>query len=94
MNPNPLKDPAQRQAAVKLFKETLFEIFSEVLTQHGVKDPKQIQAMLDDVQQQKAKRFAQCMEQQKNQNPSAGRPGAKDEEDEDDSDDDDDNDKG
>lgn len=67
MSPNPLKDPEQRQVAVKLFRETLFENFSVVMKAHGVKDDKQIQAMLDDIQQQKAKRFARCMEMQRNQ---------------------------
>lgn len=61
MTPNPLTDPQQRQAAVKLFRETLLDSFSTVMKAHGVKDEKQIQAMLDDIQQQKAKRFAQCM---------------------------------
>lgn len=69
--PNPLKDPQQRQAAVKLFRDTLFENFSAVLRAHGVTDDKQIQAMLDDVQQQKAKRFARCMEKQRAQKPAA-----------------------
>lgn len=62
INPNPLKDPQQRQAAVKIFRETLFESFASVMRAHGVSDDKQIQAMLDDIQQQKAKRFAKCME--------------------------------
>lgn len=64
-NPNPLKDPQQRQAAVKIFRETLLETFSGVMKKNGVTDDSQIQQMLDDVQQQKAKRFAQCMEQQR-----------------------------
>lgn len=69
MTPNPLKDrsPEQRQAAVKIFREALFNIFSSVLKAHGVTDEKQIQAMLTDIQQQKAKNFAQCMEKQKTQ---------------------------
>ena len=61
MNPNPLKDPTQRQAAVKLFRETLLEIFSNVLKNNGITDEKQISSMLDDIQQQKAKRFALCI---------------------------------
>lgn len=64
INPNPLKDPQQRQVAVKIFRETLLENFSAVMKAHGVKDDKQIQSMLDDIQQQKAKRFSQCMEKQ------------------------------
>ncbi|MGK5595352.1 MAG: hypothetical protein ACSNEK_08350 [Parachlamydiaceae bacterium] len=63
MTPNPLKDPQQRQAAVRLFRETLLQLFGDVMRANGITDTKQIQAMLDDIQQQKAKRFAECMEQ-------------------------------
>lgn len=69
LTPNPLKDPQQRQAAVKLFRDTLLENFSAVLKAHGVTDDKQIQSMLDDIQQQKAKRFARCMEKQRGNQP-------------------------
>jgi hypothetical protein len=69
MNPNPLQDPQARQAAVKLFRETLLEIFSSVLKEHGITDEKQIADMLDHVQQQKAERFAKCMEKQKKMMP-------------------------
>ena len=31
MDPNPLKDPQQRQGAVKIFRETLLEIFSSIV---------------------------------------------------------------
>jgi hypothetical protein len=65
MSPNPLKDPQQRQAAVKLFRETLLQVFSEGLKENGVEDSHQFQAMLDDIQLQKAKKFAQCMENEK-----------------------------
>lgn len=81
-NPNPLKDPQQRQAAVKIFRETLTDVFSTVLKKNGVTDDNQIHQMLDEVQQQKAKRFAQCMEQQRSQageadaNANKGQPQA------------------
>jgi len=81
LNPNPLKDPQQRQAAVKIFRETLTDSFATTLKKNGVTDENQIQQMLDDVQQQKAKRFAQCMEQQRakpvqTQSSSSGQPQA------------------
>lgn len=66
LNPNPLKDSQQRQAAVKLFRETLLEQFSDVVKASGITDDKQIQSMLDDVQQQKAKHFAMCIKNPKN----------------------------
>ncbi len=62
MDPNPLKDPSQRQAAVKIFRDTLFEVFAGVMKQHGVTDDQQIKSMLEDIQHQKAVRFAQCMD--------------------------------
>lgn len=65
LNPNPLKDPQQRQQAIKIFKDTLYEVFASVLKPAGVTDDKTIQNILDDVQQQKAKRFAQCIEKRK-----------------------------
>jgi hypothetical protein len=67
LNPNPLKDrsPESRQETVKIFRETILEIFGNVLKAHGITDDKQIQAMLADVQQQKAKNFAKCMEKQR-----------------------------
>lgn len=73
MNPNPLKDPQQRQAAVKLFRETLLTVFSDAMKENGITDATQYQAMLDDIQQQKAKKFAMCMEKQKAQMQS-GQP--------------------
>lgn len=84
MSPNPLKDPQQRQAAVKLFRETLLQVFSDALKENGITDESNFQAMLDDIQQQKAKKFAMCMEKQKNQAQQAA--------DDEDSDDDEDND--
>lgn len=65
ITPNPLKDPQQRRTAVKIFRETLLELFTSVMNEHNITDTAQIQAMLDDIQQQKAKRFAQCMEKQR-----------------------------
>jgi hypothetical protein len=65
ITPNPLKDPQQRQVAVKIFRETLMDIFSDVMNKNGITDDKQLQAMLEDIQQQKAKKFAECLERHK-----------------------------
>jgi hypothetical protein len=65
MSENPLKDPTQRQEAVKLFMNTLFEAFSDTLHKNGISDDKQIQAMLEDLQQQKARKFAACLTRHK-----------------------------
>lgn len=91
MNPNPLKDPQQRQAAVKLFRETLLQVFTDALKENGITDTSKFQAMLDDIQQQKAKKFAMCMEKQKNV-AQAKSDSTDDDDDDDDSDDDNDDD--
>lgn len=67
MDPNPFKDRSaqQRQVAVKLFRETIFEKFNEVLKANGIDDEKKAQLMLDDIALQKAKNFAACIEKQK-----------------------------
>lgn len=70
MSSNPLKDPQQRQAAVKIFRDTLFENFATVMKANGVTDEKQIQEMLDDINQLKAKRFARCMQQHHQNKPA------------------------
>ena len=67
MNPNPLKDPSKRQETVKIFRETLLQVFSDALKANGVSDDKQIQTMLDDIQQQKVKHFADCLDKQTKQ---------------------------
>lgn len=93
MNPNPLKDPQHRQEAVKLFRDTLLDVFSTVLKANGVSDDTQIKNMLDDIQQQKAKRFAMCLEKHKNdvkQGPSGDGEDSNDDEESDDDDDSDD----
>lgn len=83
LNPNPLKDPQQRQAAVKLFRETLTDLFSSTLKANGITDDKQIGDMLNDIQQQKAKRFAMCMQKMTQSEPqeSTTSPSAEDAED-------------
>lgn len=71
MDPNPLKDPSQKQVAVKIFRESLYQVFSSVLKANGITDDQRIQAMLGEIQQLKTKRFAQCMDSNK---PAAEAP--------------------
>lgn len=57
---NPLKDPAERQAALQLFRQSLAEVFSEVLMANGISDQAIIEKMLQDLQRRKALAFAHC----------------------------------
>ena len=92
MNPNPLKDPQQRQAAVKLFRDTLLQVFTAAMKENGINDTSKFQAMLDDIQQQKAKMFAMCMEKHKQQAQKQDQAESEDNDDNDDDDDGDDED--
>jgi ribosomal protein L12E/L44/L45/RPP1/RPP2 len=94
MEPNPLKDPRHRQEGVKLFRDTLYENFSEVMKANGINDENQIHEMLEDIRQQRAKRFARCMEKKGHSvAPAASQEDQDDDNDTEDEDDDDDDDK-
>jgi hypothetical protein len=74
LHPNPLGDSQKRQEAVKIFRETLFEIFSSVMEKNGVLDEKKVQSMLDDIQRQKAEQFSRCIERFRNLGTPAQKP--------------------
>ncbi len=61
MNPNPLKDPGEHQNIPKLIRAVVLETFTNVLKENGVEDTTQFQAMLDDIQQERVKKFAKCL---------------------------------
>lgn len=60
MNPNPLKDPAKRKEAVKLFDEVLQKVFTDVMHAHGVQDAQKIQNMFNEIKQDRTQRFTEC----------------------------------
>jgi hypothetical protein len=68
MTPNPLRDPTLRDEAVKIFRDSLYEVFSKVMLSHGVTDKEELHEMLDDIQRQKAEYFSQKMRQYKEEN--------------------------
>jgi len=68
---NPFKDLSQRDQAIKIYQETLFEVFANVLKGHGIKDEQQIRTLLDEIRSVKSKMFIDCIrkEQAASQNP-------------------------
>jgi hypothetical protein len=68
LEPNPFKDLSQRDLAIKIYRETLYEVFSKVLKSHGVTNEDKIQTMLEEIQASKSKLFIECI--QKQQPPS------------------------
>lgn len=61
MQPNPFKDPSQRDVAHKVFRETLFEVFASTMKAHGMQDEDQLQAILEEIRSTKSKLFVECI---------------------------------
>lgn len=61
LDPNPFKDLSNRDMAVKVFRESLFEVFSKVMKAHNITDESQIKALLEDLQATKGKLFVECI---------------------------------
>lgn len=70
-SPNPFKDLSQRDQAIKIYQETLFEVFANVLKSHGIKDENQIHSLLEEVRTIKSKMFIECIRQQQEASSSA-----------------------
>lgn len=64
---NPFKDLNHRDVAVKIYNETLYEVFAEVLKSHGITNDDQIQAFLEKVKGEKSKLFIECIRKQQQQ---------------------------
>jgi predicted nucleic acid-binding Zn-ribbon protein len=66
MEQNPFKDLSQRALAVKLYQDTLYEIFSKSLKDHGatITNTEQIQNILEEIKTAKSKLFVECIRKQ------------------------------
>lgn len=63
-DPNPFSDLSQRDLAIKIYNETLYEVFSKILKSHGIPNDNQIQTLLDKVREMKSKLFIDCIRNQ------------------------------
>lgn len=64
IDPNPFKELSQRELAIKIYRETLYEVFAKVLKANGVTDEDQIQTLLDELQDARSKLFIECIRKQ------------------------------
>jgi hypothetical protein len=73
IEPNPFKSLSQRDLAIRIYRETLYEVFAKVLQEHGVTNKDQIQALLDELQETRSKLFIECIRKQgsKSSGPSS-----------------------
>lgn len=59
---NPLLSGDQKKI-IKLFDQAVLQVFSQVMIENGIEDKEQIQAMLQDINNQKVNRFRECLEE-------------------------------
>lgn len=71
VDPNPIKDLSQRDLAIKIYRETLYEVFAKVLKSHGITNEDQIQTLLDDLQDARSKLFIECIRKQQPKSPES-----------------------
>ena len=64
LDPNPFKDLSHRDLAIKMYRETLYEVFENVLSAHGITNRDQVQTLLDEMQAAKSKLFIECIRKQ------------------------------
>lgn len=64
LDPNPFKDVSNRDQAVKIYRETLYEVFSNALKAHNISDDNQIKMILEDLQATKGRLFVECIKKE------------------------------
>jgi hypothetical protein len=64
VEPNPFKDLSQRDTAIKIYRETLYEVFAKTMQSHGISNEDQIQLLLEDMQSAKSKLFVDCIKKE------------------------------
>lgn len=72
--PNPFKELSQRDQAIKIYQETVFEVFANVLKEHGIKDENQIRSLLEEIRLIKSKIFIDCISKQPRSSKASARP--------------------
>lgn len=61
LDENLMTHVSQREAAAKIYRETLYQVFSKVMNENGITDPDQIQKLLDELQEARSKLFLDCI---------------------------------
>lgn len=64
LDQNPFKDLSQRDLAIKIYRETRYEMFAKVLKANGIKNDDQIQSLLEETNAARSKQFIDCIKKQ------------------------------
>jgi len=62
MKSNPMYDVTQENATANVYRQSLFEVFSQTMNKYGIDRPEQIEAMLDEIQYKKGELYDDCMQ--------------------------------
>ncbi len=62
MSPNPIRDP---QVRVKMLREKLLQVFTAAMSENGMTDSSQFQAMVDEIQKEKVNKYQMCLQTRK-----------------------------
>ncbi len=71
LDPNPFKDLSRRDVAIRIYRETLYEVFAGVLKAHGISSNKQIRVTRYKIQEAKSKLFIECIHKQQLAKPAS-----------------------
>lgn len=61
---NKIQNLSQRDQAIRIYRETLYEVFAKVLKAHGITDDDQIQNLLEELGEARSKLFIECIRKQ------------------------------
>lgn len=61
MDPNPLENYEHAKTAAKLLRESQLEVLTRTMNQAGITDQRLIEKVMTRIQEQKARRFAECL---------------------------------
>lgn len=61
LHPNPFKDLSLRDQALKIYQETLYDVFSGVLKANGINNEAEIQSLLEKIRLTKSKLLIDCL---------------------------------
>lgn len=61
VHPNPFEDLSQRDVALKIFKETLYQVLRQVLQTYQKTNKEEIQAILEDTRVVRGRLFIECI---------------------------------
>ncbi len=69
LDPNPFKDPTQREKAIQIYQEVLYEVLAQALKSHEIVGEAQVDLYLQEIRKLKSRLFVQCIRSQNAQTP-------------------------